>query len=96
MLQDNKAWLQKKCLPRVICRFHYTTHIWAWPKAANFILIHKFLFLKQYDLKGQRFSPDREPKLKIQSTYSHSASQLKSLPSSNCVSTDLTLQKFQR
>lgn len=51
MLQDNKAWLQNKCLPRVICNFHYTTHIWAWPKPANFIVIHKFQFLKQYDLK---------------------------------------------
>lgn len=56
MLQDNKAWLQNKCLPRVICNFHYTTHIWAWPKPANFIVIHKFQFLKQYDLKGHFFS----------------------------------------
>lgn len=95
-MQDNKAWLQNKCLPRVIHRFHYTTHIWAWSILANFTLIHKFLFLKQYDLKGQHFFPDREPKLKIQSTHSHSISQLKSLPSSNSVSTNLTLQKFQR
>lgn len=95
MLQDNKAGFQK-CLSRVIHRFHYTTPIWAWPKPPNFILIHKSLFLKQYNLKGQHFSPDREPKLKIQSTYSHSVSQLKSLPSSNSGSTNLTLQKFQR
>lgn len=92
-MQDNKAWLQNKCLPGVT---HFTTHNWAQPIPANFILIQKFLFLKQYDLKAQHFSPDREPKLKIQSTYSHSVSQLKSLPSSNSVSTNLALQKFQR
>lgn len=95
MLQDNKAGLQK-CLPRVIHGFPYTTPIWAQPKPPNFILIHNFLFLMQYSLKGQHYSPDREPKLKIQSTYSHSVSQLKSLPSSNSVSTNLTLQKSQR
>lgn len=64
MIQDNKAWLQNKCLPRVICRFYYTTHIWAWPIPANFTLIHKFLFLKQNDLKGQHFSPDKGTKIK--------------------------------
>lgn len=55
MLQDNKAWLQNKRLPRVIHRFHYTTHMWAWPKSENSILIHKFLFFKQYDLKRTTF-----------------------------------------
>lgn len=64
MIQDNKAWLQNNCLPRVIHTLHYITHVWAWLMLEKFTLIHKFLLLKQYDLKGQHFSSDKEIKIK--------------------------------